>query len=307
MHVSVLLLHTLCAKESLGNHLHFYLRTLHAIPLADHSAKGAVARELRVARHEQVAEIHRIVDIALNRIDGGEETRHLLNGIRYEYRLKVVAILQTATDAGGNSVNVLQHRRILDADNVRRGLCLDKLRVEHVGKSLRLLLVGTTYGEIRQTFECHLLSVRRSADARKVLLGHVIHLMEVLRAGDIVVGNKTFNCCHDELIAQSGLQLLEMVLQIRRRHHEHKRVVSLHDAVDVAGEEYLIGIEVYTCKIIRIMAYALELLYAVVASHIPPYVMGMTYHNFGNGSCPTASANNCYFSAIKHLSYYRYR
>lgn len=121
--------------------------------------------------------------------------------------------------------------------------------------------------------------MRRSADARKVLLGHVIHLMEVLRAGDIVVGNETFNSCHDELIAQASLQLLEMVLQIRRRHHEHKCVVSLHDAVDVAREEYLVGIEVYTCKIIRIMAYAFELLYAVVASHIPPYVMGMTYHN----------------------------
>ena len=202
---------------------------------------------------------------------------------------------------------VLQHRRILDADNVRRGLCLDILRVEHICESLRLLLVGTADGEIGKAFERHLLSVRRSADARKILIRHVVHLVKVFGAGDVVVGDETFNRCHDEFVAQTSLQLLEMVLQIRRRHHEHKCVVSLHDAVDVAREEYLVGIEVYTCKIIRIMAYAFELLYAVVASHIPPYVMGMTYHNLGNCSCPTASANNCYFSAIKHLSYYRYR
>ncbi len=47
----------------------------------------------------------------------------------------------------------------------------------------------------------------------------------------------------DEFVAQSGLEFLEMVLQIWRRHHEYKRVVSLNDAVYVAREENLVGVE----------------------------------------------------------------
>ena len=57
----------------------------------------------------------------------------------------------------------------------------------------------------------------------------------------------------------------------------------------------------HTREIVGVMAYALKLFYTVVAAHIPPYVMGVTYHNLGNGGSPATAANNCYFSTIKHV------
>ena len=49
----------------------------------------------------------------------------------------------------------------------------------------------------------------------EVLVWHVINLMEILGAYQILVGHDAFNGRDDELVAKPGLQLLQMVLQIR--------------------------------------------------------------------------------------------
>ena len=57
------------------------------------------------------------------------------------------------------------------------------------------------------------------------------------------------------------------------------------------------------CEVIGVMADAFEFLYAVVASHIPPDVMGVSYHYLGYRSRPTATANYGYFTTIKQFAY----
>ena len=143
--------------------------------------------------------------------------------------------------------------------------------------------------------------MRRSTDASEILVGHVIHFVEEFGACNVIVRHESLDSSDDEFVAQSGLEFLEMVLQIGRRYNEYKRVVSLNDAVYVAREEYLVGVEVYTREIIRVVADALELLYAVVTAYIPTYVMGMTYHNLGYCSSPATAANNSNFSAVEHF------
>ena len=142
--------------------------------------------------------------------------------------------------------------------------------------------------------------MRRSTDASEILVGHVIHFVEEFGACNVIVRHESLDSSDDEFVAQSGLEFLEMVLQIGRRYNEYKRVVSLNDAVYVAREEYLVCVEVYTREIIRVVADALELLYAVVTAYIPTYVMGVPYHNLGYCSSPATAANNSYFSTIVH-------
>ena len=48
------------------------------------------------------------------------------------------------------------------------------------------------------------------------------------------------------------------------------------------------------------MSQALEVVYTVVAAHIPSYVMRVSHHNFGNGSSPATTSHNCYFTAVEH-------
>ena len=48
------------------------------------------------------------------------------------------------------------------------------------------------------------------------------------------------------------------------------------------------------------MPHPLEVLYAVVAAHIPPDVMGAPHHDFGNGGCPASAANDGYVTATIH-------
>ena len=81
---------------------------LDAVASADHRAKNAVAREIGVAGHEQVAQVDGIVDDAFDRVDGAEETVHLLHGIGDQDALEVVAIFQTVADAGCDGVDVFQ-------------------------------------------------------------------------------------------------------------------------------------------------------------------------------------------------------
>lgn len=55
--VSVYLLDALGAVVALGYHFHFYLRTFYRITFAYHGAEGAVAAEVGVTRHQQVAQV----------------------------------------------------------------------------------------------------------------------------------------------------------------------------------------------------------------------------------------------------------
>ena len=111
------------------------------------------------------------------------------------------------------------------------------------------------------------------------------------------------NGCDDELIAESGLELFEMILQIRRWGDEHECIVILHYLVDVGREEDFFHIESCRHQIGRVVPHALEVLDAVVATHIPAYVMSMPHHNLGNGCSPATAANNRYFTAVIHLLY----
>ena len=58
VHVAIDFLHTLGAGISFCNHLHLYLRTLHALALAYHGSEGAVAGKVAVTCYEQVAQIN---------------------------------------------------------------------------------------------------------------------------------------------------------------------------------------------------------------------------------------------------------
>ena len=87
-------LHALRGKVALGNHLHFELSTLYAVALAYHCSEDAVAAEVRVARHEQVACIDAFRNAAVNWMDGIEEAFHLQNGIAHKHGLEVVAVLE---------------------------------------------------------------------------------------------------------------------------------------------------------------------------------------------------------------------
>ena len=93
---------------ALSYHFHLYLCILDAVASADHGAKYAVAREIGVAGHEQVAQVDGVVDDAFDRVDGAEETVHLLHGIGDQDALEVVAIFQTVADAGCDGVDVFQ-------------------------------------------------------------------------------------------------------------------------------------------------------------------------------------------------------
>lgn len=89
-----------------------------------------------------------------------------------------------------------------------------------------------------------------------------------------------------------------MILQIRRRGDEHECIVILHYLVDVGREENLIYIESCRHQIGRVVPHALEVLDAVIATHIPAYVMSMTHHNLGYCRSPATAANYRYLPQL---------
>ena len=142
MTVAINLLHTLCTEVALGNHLHLDLCRLDTVALPNHRTKRAVAREVRVACHQQVTQIDTVIDTAvIQRIDCREETVHLLHGIGHEHSLEVITVLQSATDTCCDGIDILQDGGILDTHHVTGGLGLDKLAGEHVAEGLCLVVV----------------------------------------------------------------------------------------------------------------------------------------------------------------------
>ena len=125
MQVSVHLLDTLRAVVAFRNHFHFNLCALYRVTLANHGAEHAVTAEVGVGRYEQVAQIGRVVDGTLHRMNGVQEAVHFLDGVRDEHRLEVVAILQTVADTCCDGIDVLQYRGIFDTHDVRVHRCLD--------------------------------------------------------------------------------------------------------------------------------------------------------------------------------------
>ena len=56
----------------------------------------------------------------------------------------------------------------------------------------------------------------------------------------------------------------------------------------------------HTCQIGWVVAHAPELLNAVIAAHIPTYMVGMSHHNLGYGGGPTASTDNGNLAYVEH-------
>ena len=124
--MTINLLHTLGSVIPFGNHFHFNLGALHAISLTYHCAERTVTREVRVACNQQVAQINAIVHIAFQWMSYGEKAPHFLNSVGYQYRLEIIAIFQTTTDTSGNSVDILQHGGVFDANYILTGFGFNK-------------------------------------------------------------------------------------------------------------------------------------------------------------------------------------
>ena len=117
-------------------------------------------------------------------------------------------------------------------------------------------------------------------------MGHAILVMEILGAYHVVVGHNALDYRHDALATEVGGEFLEVIFEVGRRGGEDERVIGLGNGIDVARKVDFVDIEVSTSQVGRVVPLALEIGDAVVASHIPAYVVGVFYHHFGNGSGP---------------------
>ena len=128
--------------QPLGHLVHLQHRRLDRIALAQHTAEIAVARERRVAGHQQVAQISRAGGIApligIGRVD---ELLHLTEAAGYEHRHEIVPVTDTVTDTGGYGVHVLQGGSILNAIDIRTGYRIDIVVLEKAAQILGHLLV----------------------------------------------------------------------------------------------------------------------------------------------------------------------
>ena len=140
-------------------------------------------------------------------MDSSKETVHLLYSIRHEHSLEIVTIFQTIADTCCNGINILKHTGIFDTNHICRYLGLDKIACEHIGEGLGFLTIGTAYGKVGETFQCHLLGMRGTTDAGEVVIWNIKYLMEVLGTNEVLVRHDTLDGCDDIFVAQTGLQL----------------------------------------------------------------------------------------------------
>ena len=197
---------------------------------------------------------------------------------------------------GGNGIDILQHAGILDAYHVVTRLGLHIVAGKHLGKRQSLLLVSTTDGQVSETVQGDLFGMTRSAKHGEVILRHIVHLVEVVGADEVLVGHDTLDGCHDELVAKADMEALQVSLQVRRRRDEDERLASLDDPVDVALEGDAVHVEMDAGEVGGIVSEALEVLNAVVPAKVPPNVVVLLEQHLGNRRCPAAATQYCYVS-----------
>ena len=166
----------------------------------------------------------------------------------------------------------------------------------NIGKALRLGRIGTSHCEVGQSAKGYFLCVARTAEYGQIVLGHVVHLTEKLGAHQIFVGNDTLDGGDDELVVQFHLEFLQMVLEVRRGRDEDERTARAHHLVNVAGESDAVRIKMNARQIAGVVSQTLELVNAVLASHVPGDMVHLFEHNFGYRRGPTSAAHNGYGS-----------
>ena len=82
-----------------------------------------------------------------------QEAVHFLNRIGYQYCLEVIAVFQSAADAGGNGVYIFKHRTVFDAGYVVADGSLDEAASQTAGEDARFVLVRAGDGQIREAFQ----------------------------------------------------------------------------------------------------------------------------------------------------------
>ena len=280
------------------DHLHLQLCGLDRISVSDHGSEHTVAGEIGVHSDQQVAHINRVGDTAVGRHDGLEEALHLLYGVCHEYRLEVVALLQSVAYTCANGIYILKHGAVFDALDVGADRGLHVLSCKDGRHHSTVHRASAPDGEIAETLERHLLRMRRSADARDLLFRHVERVMEILRDGDVVVGHNTFSGNHNHLVSQAGLQLFEVSLEIRRGRDEDECVAVFHDVVDVGVERDPVDVELHAREVSRVMFQTLEVVNTVFAPEIPVDILDVDHDDLGNGSGPAAASDNRHSSTI---------
>ena len=76
------------------------------------------------------------------------EAGDFLGGIGYQDRLEVVAVFQAVADAGGDGIDILQGRGILNAVKIVGNRGLDEVAGEFLGDGPGSVFVGAGDGQI---------------------------------------------------------------------------------------------------------------------------------------------------------------
>ena len=157
------------------------------------------------------------------------------------------------------------------------------------------------YGEITLTAQRHLFGMARTAHHQHTLRFHPVHTLHVIGYYLIFIRHDTLHRRHHEFIADIGSQLLHVTLEVRRRHHEQQRIGMLAHIIDIRRKFYALDIKFHIAQISRIMTQTLEILYAVVASHIPHYRFTVVEQKLGKSRSPAPTAHHCYCSGEIHI------
>ena len=134
------LMDTLSAVVPFGDHVHLHLSGTDAVALTDHITEGTIAAIAGVGRDEEVTEVDGLRDVTTDEVYGTDEVAHLRDSIRYQHGLEVISLIHPMTDTSGDSIDILQHRCVLDTDDVTADSAVDvvvaeDLFAQHLGLS----------------------------------------------------------------------------------------------------------------------------------------------------------------------------
>ena len=229
----VAFVHAFDTEIPFRHHIHLHLCGTHAVTSSDHLSEDAVAGEIAVARHEEVAQIGTADDTAVCGIQCREAFLHFLHGVGDEDTEEIVAIAQSQANAGSDGIDILQDGGVFYADDILRCRSAHIVVAQPMGKDGGAVHAGAADGQIRQAAECNLFSMTGTTDDEEIALWHSVGFAEIFGADHVFVGDDALDGCDDELRVERNAERFQLGLQVGGGSDEDERVVLMDDFIKI--------------------------------------------------------------------------
>ena len=191
---------------ALCDHIHLQAGASNRVAFANHVSERSISAKRGISRDQQIAQIGRVRNVALDGVNALDKPFHLLERTGNQNGLKIISVSQSVANSAGDSNDVFDHCCVFGTKNVVRNRYFDVFRTHMPLEKSAHIGVNRGDGEVRQLFERNLFGVTRSCYDSDIFKLNLVTLVKKISDNEVVFRDDSLDSTHDNLIRETRLQ-----------------------------------------------------------------------------------------------------